>query len=435
MEADMDKRRSSGWALRMLGAVLCVNFLFIQGPLGKTRDGKEILAGLSWGDQIGFLPGDKPLLTSEKFTRQFREYKEVGVDTVLFRLDVLRWVREYSWPEPRLHYKNAPPEIVEYDQKQWAGAHQGVKENLLARIVDIAHEQGLRIFAYSTTFDEGMPLTENWYAPGESGQIDPNTKKAFYFKHGLISPMISKFTEAHPECVMVDRSQKKHNWGTLEFACPEARSYAVGYNRWYLENYPFDGVYIDFRNEFSHPEFGDQFGFGKPIVDEYKRRYGVDILREQFDLEKWRRLCGEYLTQFIRELGRMVMSRKKEFLVGIPQGDYLGLPNSNMHVDWRTWARERLVDGLVIGVITGKFIFPERVGYGYLTDMEDDVGLPNILWDLQNNYWPLCAQHRVKLYVRPDRGTKIPAVQFLRTNVDGLYIPATYSADLLKELR
>ena len=120
----------------------------------------------------------------------------------------------------------------------------------------------------------------------------------------------------------------------------------------------------------------DQFGFGKPIVEEYKRRYGVDILRQQFDLEKWRRLCGEYLTQFIRELGKMVAARKKEFLVGIPQGDYLGLPNSNMHVDWRTWVRDRLVDGLVVGVVTGKFIFPERVGYGYLTDMEDGIGLP-----------------------------------------------------------
>ena len=174
-------------------------------------------------------------------------------------------------------------------------------------------------------------------------------------------------------------------------------------------------VYIDFRNEFSHPEFGDQFGFGKPIVEEYKRRYGVDILREQFDLEKWRRLCGEYLTQFIRELGRMAAARKKEFLVGIPQGDYLGLPNSNMHVDWRTWVRERLVDGLVVGVITGKFIFPERVGYGYLTDMEAGIGLPNMLWDLQNNYWPLCAQYGVKLYARPDRGTRIPPRQFLKT--------------------
>ena len=72
----------------------------------------------------------------------------------------------------------------------------------------------------------------------------------------------------------------------------------------------------------------------------------------------------------------MAAARKKEFLVGVPQGHYLGLPNSNMHGDWRTWVGERLVDGLVVGVVTGKLLFPERVGYGDLTDTEAAIQLP-----------------------------------------------------------
>jgi hypothetical protein len=402
--------------------------LLIAAHIALAKSGgKEIFIAVSWGDQIGNVgaTGETPLLTSESFRKLFHEYKEAGVDTVLFRVDVLRWVRDCDWPEPKAlpAFRNAPPGSLEAKEKQWVGAHEAVGANLLKSIVDIAHQEGLKIFAYSTTFDEGMPLNEVLHVKGNVAGTDPQTGKLEYFTADMKSDLVSKFVEAHPECVMVDRSQTKHNWGTLEFAYPQARDYAVGYNRWFLEQYPFDGIYITFRNEFSFPEFGDEFGFASPIVDEYERRYGVNILREEFDVEKWRRLCGEYLTQFIRELQMMVHSRGKMLLVGIPQGNYMGLPNGNMYIDWQGWAQQQIVDGLVIGVYTGKFLFPDRVGYGYLTDMEFDIGLPNLLWDLQNNYWPLCAKYRVKLYDDSTRGRKtIPLAEVARTHVDGLCV-------------
>lgn len=393
---------------------------------GRSR-GKEILVGLSWGDQIAYAGNSRgaALLTPELFRERFQKYKQAGVDIVLFRLDVLRWVRDYDWPEPKLAaaYKNAPLDVLDADEKQWVGAHQAVKADLLKSIVEIAHENGLKIYAFSTTFDEGMPLNKIWHKKGDVLSIDPKTGKTRYFPAAMTSPLVSKFTEAHPEYVMVDRSLRHHNWGTLELAYPEARAYAVGYNRWFLDHYPFDGIYIDFRNEFSHPKFGDEFGFGKPIVDEYQRRYGINILKQQFDLEKWRRLRGEYLTQFIQELHAMVNSKGKKLIVGIPQGNYMELPNGNMYIDWQGWVKRHLVDGLNIGIITGKFLFPDKVGYGYRTDMEADIGLPNLLWDLQNNYWPLGAQYHVKIFAGSTHGkTKIPLQEFLKTNVDGLYL-------------
>lgn len=397
-------------------------------PLKAVREGKTILVGLSWGDQVAFVAStkEKPLNTAARFEEMFREYKAAGVDTVLFRLDVLRWVRDYDWPEPRLHYRNAPPEVLEADEKQWKEAHRAVKEGLLKAVVKIAHENGLKIYAYSTTFDEGIPLNKVWYAADEYGGAGTPHGEPVMYHGNIYGPLISKFTENHPEYVMVDRSQKDHNWGTLQFAYPEARAYVVNYNRRFLELYPFDGIYIDFRDEFSHPAFADEFGFAPPIVKEYQERYGVNILHQQFDLEKWRRLQGEYLTQFIRELHTMVHAKGKKLIVGIPQGNYLGLPVGNMYVDWQGWVKTQLVDGLVIGVISGEFLFPDRIGYGYLTDMESGIGLPNLLWDIQNNYWPLCAKYGVKLYAHPllsstFRGVKIPLPEMLKTNVDGIY--------------
>jgi hypothetical protein len=291
--------------------------------------------------------------------------------------------------------------------------------------VDIAHENGLKIFAYTSTFDEGMPFNVVRYAKGEHEIPDGGMMVHDYDVYG---PIISRFTEAHPEYVMVARPQTKHNWGTLEFAYPEARAYAVGYNRRFLEEYPFDGIYIDFRNEFGHPEFGDQFGFAPPIVAEYEKRYGVNILKQQFDLEKWRRLCGEYLTQYIRELSGMVREKGKTLVVGVPEGNYMGLPNGNMYVDWQGWVKEHIVDGLVVGIMTGQFIYPDRNGYGYLTDREDGIGLPDILTDLRENYWPMCASHGIKIYSNrffPShwyRGPVISLPDLLKTNIDGAFV-------------
>jgi hypothetical protein len=409
----------------------------------RSGDGKEILVGLGWGDQIAHAAalGEAPLLTAEGFQKPLRDYKAAGADVVLFRLDVLRWVRDYNWPEPNVYFKDTPKTEEEklhldMEQKQWAGSHQAMEHNMIQPVVELAHQAGLRIYAHSTVFDEGMPLNEIWYAPGERGKWNVRESRPWQFTSTWHSSMISKFTEAHPEYVMVDRSQKKHNWGTLEFAYAQARDYVVGYNRWLLESYPFDGIYIDFRNEFSHPEFGDQFGFAPPIVEEYQKRYGVNILREQFDLEKWRRLCGEYLTQFIRELYAMVHGKGKTLVVGIAQGNYMGLPNGNMYVDWQGWVKEHILDGLVIGPVSGQFIFPDRIGYGYLTDQEEGIGLPNILWDLQNNYWPHCARYGVKLYAEPGaRGFKqIPLAEFTRMPVDGLSV-SRYSLGALNKLQ
>ena len=230
------------------GPAMC-RFPPFQGSLGKNTGRQGDSGSASWGDQIGFLPGDKPLLTAEKFTKQFREYKELGVDTVLFRLDVLRWVRDYNWPEPRLHYKNAPPDIVEYDQKQWAGARQGVKENLLARIVEIAHAQGLKIFAYSTNIDEECPSPRTGTSPASRADRSKH-KEGVLFQ---ARPEQSDGLEVHrgsPRMCDGGSVPEETQLGKPGVRVPEARSYVVGY-KMLFENYPFHGC-ISISGTSSH---------------------------------------------------------------------------------------------------------------------------------------------------------------------------------------
>jgi len=64
-----------------LGAtvILCVGL-----ALAKSG-GKEIVVGLSWGDQVAFAGtsgrfGETPLMTPESLRKTFRECKEAGVE-------------------------------------------------------------------------------------------------------------------------------------------------------------------------------------------------------------------------------------------------------------------------------------------------------------------------------------------------------------------
>jgi hypothetical protein len=80
-------------------------------------------------------------------------------------------------------------------------------------------------------------------------------------------------------------------------------------------------------------------------------RYGVDVLRDDFDLQAWRDLLGEYLTMLLRELRAELERREladRRLGVGVARGDVLGPPLSNTTLHWRDWIRSGLVDHLIV---------------------------------------------------------------------------------------
>src|SRR5262249_36782477 len=122
----------------------------------------------------------------------------------------------------------------------------------------------------------------------------------------------SRFTLEHPEWMPVDRQGVRAQSGPIEYCYPEARKAVIDMWLSYLDRDQLDGIMFYTYCETYAIRFEDEFGYGQPIVDEYKRRYGVDIRTEKFDRNLWRHLRGEYVTQYLRELKEALRARGKK---------------------------------------------------------------------------------------------------------------------------
>ncbi|MDD4153302.1 MAG: family 10 glycosylhydrolase [bacterium] len=325
---------------------------------------------VSWGDNILLSKGDAQLDTLDKIDRQMRFWKEdCAADIVLWRVSS-RIIKDY--------YVTRPASSMAYYKK--VAEIEAVFDPIKAA-VKAAHKYKLRIYAYTTINDWGAP---------ESILHGGNTP----------FPWQSRFTIEHPQYQVIDRSQKEYQYGVLEYAYPEARQYIVRQISKMVREYKYDGVYLCTRTHSRPAEQADKYGFNKPVVEEYMKRYGVDILKHDFDLEKWRKLRGEYFVQLYRELRRALPNTV--LMTGIPRGRYIGPPYGNMYLDWESLVRNRLVDHLVIGISTGKTLYPNLVSIahadlGYLSSEDDKIGIP--IWEDAVNriYGPLCHRYGVNL--------------------------------------
>ena len=304
-------------------------------------------------------------------------WKSRGVTKVLFRADDFRILLGH-----RIYVAENNPYA-----KEWSATTRKAWESgLLPAAVTAIKGQGLAVFAWITIFDEGAPP-----------EVLYSDSSAF--------PWQSNFTRENPQFLACDRSltpnQRKYHWGVLEYAYPEARRYMLDVIRQFSDKFAFDGVYLSVRTHSPPAEHADQFGFNEPVVKEYQRRYGRNILAQAFDLEQWRALRGEYLTQLLREVGAHLRSKGQKLAIGVQQGDVIGPPFGNLKIDWRRWISERIVDELVVGHITNERArYPNRTqrATGYLQSQEEGLGLSPIEKALADDYGPLAARHGIKLY-------------------------------------
>jgi hypothetical protein len=158
----------------------------------------------------------------------------------------------------------------------------------------------------------------------------------------------------HPEWAPVNKYGTWRQGGPIEFAYPEARKAMVDYLAKHVIEGGYDGIaFLTYVENYSM-RYEDEFGYSQPIVDEFRKRHGVDIRTEKFDRNAWAKLRGEHLTQFMRELHTALGKHGKKIAIS-PDGKQPNLPClwnveggvrtvGRLWMDIEAWASEGIVD-------------------------------------------------------------------------------------------
>jgi hypothetical protein len=278
---------------------------------------KELILNVDYYDHIGFY---KRLYNEKRIEHLLNKCKQIGAKTIFWRVSVCGKVAYHS-------------RIMSIFDGGLKNNHPG---NKLAKILNkfdplqvacnIAHNLDLKIYPWVTLFDD--------YYPG----------------------LQSKFSVEHPEYLFVSRDGKECFKGVLCYAYPEVREHKLSQIKELIE-YDVDGIYLCTRSHARHSEtstYPDKFGYNQPIVEEYKKRYKINILNEDFDKIAWYKLQGEYFTLFLQQVKKELKKKNIALCVGINHKDDLSIPGASpmikLKFDWKRWIREGIVDELVFGV-------------------------------------------------------------------------------------
>jgi len=340
------------------------------------------IISVSWGDHLTFGEGDGRLAHPDALRRRMERWQiELNAATVQWRVTRTHIKGHYYAARGRRHSLRDQDRNLGWDFFQV--------------VPRLAQSFGMKAYLYVSLFDEGWPLP-----PKKNREVSYHN--AMHFQH--ISWQ-SKFSRENPEYAIVDRSGQRRQWGVLCLAYPEVRSHFCSRFMNLLQNTEFDGLFVCLRSQSRPANFADQFGFNEPVRQDYLARYGRDICTEDFDLQAWRDLLGEYLTTFLSELRHRLNSLGVRLSVGVPRGDVLGPPMGNTSIYWRDWVNRGIVDELVINQNSSQCpsmwhqLWPMHRGYGYLQNALDGYNIPSLLDHLSSDYEPVLRNQPVNLYV------------------------------------
>lgn len=359
------------------------------------------IASVSWPDHLVFGEGHGALDTPEALRLRMAAWRdELNVTTVHWR-EVRSRSREgryYGAPgNPRTHARTIAS--IEWDDFEV--------------VPRLAHEAGLKAHLYVSVLDDGRPLP-------------PKRERARSYHNAMHAQHVTWQTDwsrAHPEYAMVDRSGMIRQWGVPCYAYPAVRAAMRERIERYIDGTEFDGVFVCTRSQAKPALHADQFGFNEPARRDYLERYGVDILRSDFELPRWHDLLGSYFTQFLRELRAALNARAKTLSIGVPRGDVIGPPLGNWTLEWRTWIRDGLIDELIINQNSSQCpsmwhqLWPMHRGYGYIQPCEV------VRSDVREQYAPLVTAHQTGLYIARQWDERDPAEDVLlsgESSVTGL---------------
>lgn len=372
-----------------LPAVASLLLLACAVAFADTRsgeDGPEIIVDIDFNDEIIRRP--EPM-TEEQVIELVDELHRHGADTLLVRmgfLGLLPYRTDLSYPlqfdeeDFRAGYPGSAEEIDRLAERNrgWLARYRAALEmyNPPEVFIRAGHERGMRVVIWIDIYDDGYP--------------------GFH----------SKFLDENPHCHWTARDGS-HFRGVMQYAWPEARQFRVRQARELLD-LGADGIHLSTSAHSRHlpgVQQDDFYGFGAPIVEEYRRRTGVDIRNtDEFDRELWHRIKGEFVNQLYRDLADLCHSRDAELWIGLQLGEHVHLAANPYFGDnvvaryanlWRPLVTEGIADAINVG------------DYEVLASADHPYWLakPSVPADADlyafgaRQYGPLCREHDVKLYL------------------------------------
>ena len=340
------------------------------------------IVSVSWGDHLVFGEGDGRLASVAAVCRRMDRWQaELGAAIIHWRVPRSRIKGKFFQARGYRHFARSNATRVDWDD--------------FRQIPQCAHSRGMKVFLYVSLFDEGWPLL-----PKKIRQVSYHNQM-----HGRHVSWQSDFSRQHPEYSVVDRSRKNHQWGILCLAYPQVRRRFINRFQRLLAAGDFDGLFVCLRSQSRPADFADQFGFNRPVRDEYLKRFGRDIWHEDFDLQRWRDLQGDYLTVFLAKLKKQLNRRGLLLAVGAARGNVLGPPLGNISLQWERWVQQGIVDQLIIDQDSsrcpsmGHDLWPMHRGYGYLQNYIGGLHMNSLEEDLQRVYRPVIQQGDTRLYL------------------------------------
>jgi hypothetical protein len=361
------------------------------------------IASVSWTDHLSFGEGDGRLDTPEAVGRRLAAWRgELLAGALHWRAVRARIPGRFFAARGYRH-----PSLTAARALTW---------NDFEIVPPLARDAGLDPWLYVTLFDEGWPLAR----PSIRARSHHNAL------HGQHVAWQSDLTRRHPEWLAADRTGRRRQHGVVSLAYPQARRAFI--ERWlgWIEPTVFSGLFVCCRSQSRPADHGDQFGFNEQVREDYRARYGGDILRGDVDVQAWRDLLGGYLTTLLEELRAALDRIGRRLGVGVPRGDVFGPPMGNATLHWRDWIARGLVDQLVIDQNSSRCpsmwhtLWPMHRGVGYLQDYLDGSGLPPLRTHVREVYGPAAAGSSTALHLARQWHERSPDEERALTAIPGV---------------
>jgi hypothetical protein len=340
------------------------------------------IVSVSWSDHLVFGEGDGRLNTVAALDNRMQTWrKDLNAGLIHWRCTRDRIKGRFYQGKGHKHFYRAGKPRVGWDDFEV--------------VPELANENGLQAFLYVSLFDEGWPL------------LPKNVREVSYHNrmHCQHVSWQSEFSRQHPQYAIADRTLRNHQWGVLCLGYPEVRKKLIRRYRQLLRKGDFDGLFVCLRSQSRPADYADQYGFNDPIRGDYLKRYGKDICCEDFDLQLWRDLQGEYLTSFLQELRKKLNDIHMKISVGVPRGMVLGPPMGNTTMQWPRWVQEGITDQLIIDQNSSRCpsmwheLWPMHRGYGYIQNYLNGRGLNSLEEDIAKTYAPVVDGKNTRLFV------------------------------------